>query len=141
MCSTSIFSCVMTMISNFRIFFFFQIFIFKFFFTNIIDFCIFIWFLCFFINNFIFFLLKLIIFIVCSLKNSQNFFMQSLPLYTSCLFSYASKEKYCRHWKVWWNMFAYFVVDKFSGLFLNISIFSILHSRSAQIINGALSDF
>ena len=24
---------------------------------------------------------------MCSLKNSQNFFMQSLPLFTSCLFS------------------------------------------------------
>ena len=38
------------------------------------------------INLFVFFL-KLIIFIACSLKDSQNFFMQSLPLYTSCLFS------------------------------------------------------
>ena len=34
-----------------------------------------------------FFFLKLIIFIACSLKNSQNFLIQSLPLYTSCLFS------------------------------------------------------
>ena len=34
-----------------------------------------------------------------------------------------------------------FVVDKFSELFLQPSIFSIIHSRSAQIINGALSDF
>ena len=25
--------------------------------------------------------------IACALKNSQNFFMQSLPLYMSCLFS------------------------------------------------------
>ena len=32
-------------------------------------------------------MLILIIFIACSLKNSQTFFMQSLPLYTSCLFS------------------------------------------------------
>ena len=46
----------------------------------------------FFVNNFIFFFLKLIIFIVCSLKNSQNFFMQSLPLYTSCLFSMLLNE-------------------------------------------------
>ena len=34
-----------------------------------------------------------------------------------------------------------FVVDEFSGLFLHLSIFSIMHSRSAQMINGALSDF
>ena len=34
-----------------------------------------------------------------------------------------------------------FAVDEFSGLFLNPSIFPIIHSRSAYIINGALSDF
>ena len=34
-----------------------------------------------------------------------------------------------------------FVVDEFSGLFLHPSIFSIIHSRKAQIMNGALSDF
>ena len=33
-----------------------------------------------------FFFLKLIIFIACSLKDSQIFFIQSLPLYKSCLF-------------------------------------------------------
>ena len=40
--ATSIFPCIMTMISNFMIFFIFQMFIFKSFFTNITDFCIFI---------------------------------------------------------------------------------------------------
>ena len=34
-----------------------------------------------------------------------------------------------------------FVVDDFSGLFLHPSIFSAIHPISAQIINGALSDF
>ena len=34
-----------------------------------------------------FLFLKLIIFIACSLKYSQNFLMQSLPLYALCLFS------------------------------------------------------
>ena len=34
-----------------------------------------------------FFFLKLIIFIACSHKDSQNFLIQSLPLCTSCLFS------------------------------------------------------
>ena len=33
------------------------------------------------------------------------------------------------------------VADEFSGLFLHPSVFSIKHSRSALIINGALSDF
>ena len=34
-----------------------------------------------------------------------------------------------------------FAVEEFSGLFLHPSIFSIIHSRSAWIINGAVSDF
>ena len=33
-----------------------------------------------------FLLLKLIIFNACFLKGSQNFFIESLPPYTSCLF-------------------------------------------------------
>ena len=90
MCSTSIFSCIMTMISNFTIFFIFQIFVFKFFLQiqRILAFsydsC------CSFVNNFIFFFLKSIIFIACSLKNSHNsrkVYIQSLLLHTSCLFS------------------------------------------------------
>ena len=38
-------------------------------------------------NHFSYFFLKLIISFACSLKDLQNFLMQSLPLYTSCLFS------------------------------------------------------
>ena len=34
-----------------------------------------------------------------------------------------------------------FVADEFSELFLHPSVFSIKHSRSAQIMNSALSDF
>ena len=34
-----------------------------------------------------------------------------------------------------------FAVDEFSGLFLHPTIFSIIHSRSAKLINGALSYF
>ena len=34
-----------------------------------------------------------------------------------------------------------FAVDEFSGLFLHPSIFSIKHSRSAEIVNAPLSDF
>ena len=33
-----------------------------------------------------------------------------------------------------------FVVDEFSGLYLHPPIFSIIHSRSAEIINGILSN-
>ena len=40
-----------------------------------------------FVNNFIFLFLKLIIFIACFVKDSQNCFIQSLPLYASFLFS------------------------------------------------------
>ena len=34
-----------------------------------------------------------------------------------------------------------FVVEEFSWLFLHLLIFSIMHSKSVHIINGALSDF
>ena len=90
--SSSIFPCIITMISNFTIFFIFQIFIFKFFLANITDLCISYNSCCSFVDNFIFFFLKLIIFIACSLKDSQNFFMQFLPLYISCLFSMLLNE-------------------------------------------------
>ena len=39
-----------------------------------------------------FLFLKLIVFIEGSLENSQNFFMQSLPLYASCLLSMLLNE-------------------------------------------------
>ena len=35
----------------------------------------------------------------------------------------------------------HFVGNEFSGLFLHPSVFSLKISRSAKIINGALSDF
>ena len=83
--SSSIFSCIIKMVSHVTIFFIFQIFILNFFVLQIqqvlvfsCDFC------CSFVNNFIF---KLIIFIVCSFKDSQHFFIQPLPLYTLCLYS------------------------------------------------------
>ena len=40
-----------------------------------------------FVNGIIFFFSNLIIFIACYLKYLQNFFVQFLPLYTSCWFS------------------------------------------------------
>ena len=47
---------------------------------------------CSFVNNFLFIFLKLIFFTERSLKNSQNFFIKSFHLYTSCLFSMLLNE-------------------------------------------------
>ena len=60
-----------------------------------------------FVINFIFFFLKLVIFIVCSISVSQNFFKQSLYSIYIMLIFYAFKWWYCRHWKTWWIMFTY----------------------------------
>ena len=128
------------MISNFAIFFVFQIFIFTFFFKNITDCCICIWFLVLFLLIFFFFL-RSIIFIWWSLKDSQNFFMQSLPQYTSCFFSMLLNYDIVDIEKPDGICFLTFVADEFLALFLHQSIFSIIHSRSAWIRNDALSDF
>ena len=78
-----------------------------------------------------FLVLKLFIFIECSLKNSRNFFVQSLPPYTSCLSSLLLNEDIVDIEKPDRICSLTFVVDGFSGLFLNPSVFSIIHSRSA----------
>ena len=76
------------MVSNFTIFLYFsniyfQVFLYKYNRFNEFpyDSC------CFFINNFVPFYLKLIIFIACSFKDSENFFRQLFHLHTSCLLS------------------------------------------------------
>ena len=86
-CSTSMFPSIMAMVPSFKIFFIFSISIFKFFFINTTIFAFWHDFCCLFVDEFISFFKKIIISIMCSLKDSQNFFMQSLPLYKSCLFS------------------------------------------------------
>ena len=73
-----------------------------------------------------FLFLKLIVFIERSLENSQNFFMQSLPLYTSCLFSMLLNEDILEIEKPDGTFSLTFVVDK---LWMNQSFF--IHSRSA----------
>ena len=83
------------------------------------------------LNSFIFVFLKLIICTACFLNNWQNFFMQSLPQYTSCLFSLLLNEDIVGIEKPDGICSFTFVVDEFSGLFLHPSIFSIIHSRSA----------
>ena len=72
---------------------------------------------------------------MCSLKNSQNVFMQSLPLGTSCLFSMLLNDGVVETEKPEGIFSLNFVVDKFSRLdhirFLNSSMFSIIHLKPA----------
>ena len=125
------FSCIITMISNFKIFIIFQIFIFQLIFTNKSNFWIFIWFLLlFFVKNFILVLFEINYFHCVLFKNSQNFFIQFLPLYISCSFSMLLKEDILHIQKLDRICSLIFDVDEFSGLFLHPSIFSIIFSKS-----------
>ena len=105
------------MVCNFTVSCTFYILIFKVFFTNITDYCIFIKFLLFFVNNFTFFFLKLSISIACSLMDSKNIFIQSLSLCTLCLFSILLNEDIVDIEKPDRIFSITFVMDKFSGLF------------------------
>ena len=72
---------------------------------------------CLLTTSFLF--LRLIIFTAFSLKASKNFFMQSLPLCTSCLFSMFLNDDIREIEKpdgICWPTFA---LDEFSGLFLH----------------------
>ena len=64
-----------------------------------------------------------------SLKDSQEVFMQFLPLYTLRLFSLILNDNTVDIENPDGIRSPTFVVDKFSGLFLHPSIFSIEHSR------------
>ena len=129
--SASIFPSIMKMISNFTIFKYlfkyFQFFLYKY---NSILFFHIIHATPLLITS-IFFFKKLIIFIVCILNNSKNFFISSLPLYTSSIFSMLLKEDTVDIEKHDGICSLTFVEDGFSRLFLHLSIFSIIHSRSA----------
>ena len=83
------------------------------------------------LRDFIFFYLKLITFIACSLKDSQNFYIQYFPLYRSCAFSMLLNDDIINIEKPDGIYGLTFVVYEFSGLFLHLSIFSIIHSKSA----------
>ena len=76
-----------------------------------------------------FFFKKLIIFIACSLKDSQKFFIQSLPLYISHLFPIILNVHIVDIEKPGGISSPTFVLNGFSGLFLHPSIFSIKYSR------------
>ena len=67
---------------------------------------------------------------MCSLKDSQNFFIQSLPVYKSFLFYMLLNDDIVDIEKSDGICSLTFDVDEFSGLFLHPSIFSIKHSRS-----------
>ena len=56
--------------------------------------------------------------------------MQSLPLHTWCLFLKLLNENVVVIEKSDGSCLLNFVVDEFSGLFLQLSIFSITHSSS-----------
>ena len=74
--------------------------------------------------------------------NDANFFlMQSSPLYTSCLFSMLLNDNIVEIEKLDGKCSPSFVVDEFSGLFLHPSNLPFKHSRSAEVINGALLEF
>ena len=106
----------MAMIPNFKIFFTFSMFLFKFFFTNITTFYYYS-----FVNSFIF--LQLMIFLARFLKDSQSFFMQSLLLFTSCFFSILLNDDIVEIEKPDGISLPAFAVDEFSGLFSHQSIF------------------
>ena len=72
---------------------------------------------------------------------SQNVFIQSLPVYTLHLFSMLLNEDLVGIEKPDQISSLTFVIDELSELFLHQSIFSIIHSRSAKIMNSELSDF
>ena len=86
MCSTSVFTSIVTMVPDFAIVFVIGVLLYKLCFWKYTRFFVFSYdSSCSFVSAIIFFFSKLIIFIVHSLKDSQNFFVQSSPN-TSCLF-------------------------------------------------------
>ena len=130
--ATSVFPCIITKISIFTTFFYFSNIYFqilldkynRFLHFHMISVALLL------IASFFFFL-KLIIFMTCSLKNSQNLSMQSLPLYTSSLFSMLWNDHIVDIEKTDGIYLLTFVVDKFSGLFLHPLFLFIIYSSSA----------
>ena len=105
---------------NFTIFFAWSIFIFKRFSTNIKDFCIFIWFICIFIcsfiNNFISFLFK-INYLYCMLSLWFTKYFHTIFTSVHIIF-HVFKWQYCRHYRIWWNIFTYFWTIKIIFTFI-----------------------
>ena len=80
--------------------------------------------------TYIFFFLKLITFIACSLQDSQNFFIKYLSPYTICLFSTLPNDDIVDIGKTEGICLLTFIADQFSGLNLHPSIFPSEHSIS-----------
>ena len=77
-----------------------------------------------------FFFPMLVIIIASSLKNSQTFFIQSSPLYISCIFSIPSNVYILGIEHPQGICLPTFVADDFLGLFLHPSVFLIKDLRS-----------
>ena len=129
MCSTSVFTNIMTMFPDFYNNFYQYCFYFQTFYCKC-DIWIFFLFrndsYSLLVNSIIFFS-KLIIFIY---LDSQNFSIQSTPLYTSCLFSVPSNVHIIDTEYPQGMCSPIFVVVNFSGLFFHPSTFLIKESRS-----------
>ena len=67
----------------------------------------------------------MIILLACSLTDLQNFFMQSFPLETSCLFSMLLNDDIVDIEKTDGIHSFTFVIDEISRLFSQLSVFSI----------------
>ena len=89
-----------------------------------------------------FFFLELIFFIACSLRDLQNFFITIFSSVYVMLIYYASKWWYCRHWKTWWNMLAYFCCRWiFRIIFTSFNLFYYTLKICIYRINGDILDF
>ena len=131
MCSIPIFYCILTMVLNFAIYVIFSMFIFNSFYNYSRFSCFYMIFAGHLLVILFLFFLILIIFVVCSCQNSKNHFMQSLPLYTLCLFSILLHDDILGIEKPNIICSPTFDVDEFPGFLLYPSNFSIRHSRSA----------
>ena len=131
---TSVFTCVRTVISNFTIFFIIQNNCLQTFSCKCDSFFFFdqhmIQALCLLMVSFF---SKLIVLILCSFQCSQNFY--------ACFFSISLIADVVDIEQPHRIYSPTFVVDSFSGLFLNPSIFLIKDSRYAQIRSGTLYRF
>ena len=120
----------MAIVFNFLILFIISAFMFVLFLTRVVD-------LypyhssCSFVNSIILFFSKLLIFSVCSFRDSQKVLMQCSPLYTLCLFFIPRNVHSVDIENPQGICLLTFIVDNFSRLFLHVFILLIKDLRSA----------
>ena len=131
-CWACIFFSIMAMISKFSIIFAFRELFKDVFCTNTTYFYILVWFYSSSVNSNIFVFSKPIIFFACSLKEAQNFFIQSFPRYKVCLFSIWSNLQIVYIEYSQGTCSPIFSVEDSSGLFAHLSIFLLKDSMSAS---------